>query len=153
MSQTTVGLNESSQAQSQPQALVQLLRGVGEDLRDYDSLLAMLDCQFHAALHHEAAQLAELSDSVASLVDVLNGRREVRVNLVAMLCGAGAPISAAFALLAGKHRSTLESGWQALEKLVRDCKDRNARNCRLLMDQQSIMQRVLHGEQQIYVPA
>jgi flagella synthesis protein FlgN len=142
-----------SPAPAQPQALVQLLRGVGEDLRDYGVLLDLLDRQFDAALRHETTALAELSDSVASLVDVLNGRREERVALVSALCGAGAPMAAAFPLLASPHRGTLESGWRALEDVVRDCKTRNARNCRLLMDQQSIMQRVLHGEQPIYAPA
>jgi flagella synthesis protein FlgN len=35
---------------------------------------------------------------------------------------------------------------------VRDCKEATARNGNLMADQYTVMQRVLHGEDQLYAP-
>jgi flagella synthesis protein FlgN len=42
--------------------------------------------------------------------------------------------------------------WERLEQLVRDCKQATARNGSLMADQYTVMQRVLHGEDQLYAP-
>ncbi len=42
--------------------------------------------------------------------------------------------------------------WVALEQMVLECKRLNARNSDLLTEQYSIMQRVLHGEEDTYAP-
>jgi flagella synthesis protein FlgN len=133
--------------------LTSLMRGVGEDVRDYRLLRSLLDEQFDAALRHSTPRLTELADSLAALVDVLEQRRKERVMLVDALLGAGAAMSATFPLLNGSARTALESGWRMLDALVHECKRLNTRNGRLMMDQQSIMQRVLRGEEQTYAPA
>lgn len=133
--------------------LDRLLRGVGEDVRDYRALAALLEAQFEMALRHEAAPMESLSARVSALVDVLDARRRERVSLVERLQGPGRRMVDVFALLAAPRRTLLQTGWGTLEELVRDCKALNARNCRLLMDQQAILQRVLHGEDEIYAPA
>jgi flagella synthesis protein FlgN len=84
---------------------------------------------------------------------VLEQRRKERVTLVATLLGAGAAMTSTFALLNGNTRAALESGWRMLEALVSECKRLNVRNGQLMMEQQSIMQRVLRGEEQTYAPA
>jgi flagella synthesis protein FlgN len=138
---------------SRQEALALLMRGVGQDLRDYRRLKAMLEEQFMAALRHQTALLKELAERVTTTVEVLELRRRERVALVGHIVGAGAPMSAAFALLSGSERSAVESGWKMLDALVNECKQLNSRNGRLIMDQHGIMQRVLHGEEQTYAPA
>ncbi len=133
--------------------LDRLLRGVGEDVRDYRVLMGLLETQFELALRHEAAPMESLSARISALVDVLDARRRERVSLVEHLQGPGRRMADVFGLLPPQRRRLLETGWQTLEKLVRDCKALNARNCRLLMDQQAILQRVLHGDDEIYAPA
>ncbi|RJF96696.1 flagellar protein FlgN [Noviherbaspirillum cavernae] len=133
-------------------ALARLLRGVGEDVRDYRELQAMLEEQFMAALRYETARLNDVAERITTLVETLELRRAERVALVTEMLGEGASMSDTFPLLTRPAREALEAGWQTLEELVRECKEHNARNCNLLMDQHGIMQRVLHGEEQIYAP-
>jgi len=47
----------------------------------------------------------------------------------------------------------MEGDWKALEIKVIECKRLGKRNSDLLVEQYSIMQRVLHGEELIYAPA
>jgi flagella synthesis protein FlgN len=56
------------------------------------------------------------------------------------------------ATLAPAPRAAFEAAWQALEQTVRACKDATLRNGQLLAEQHGIMQRVLHGEEQLYAP-
>jgi flagella synthesis protein FlgN len=134
-------------------ALAELMRGVGEDVRDYRLLATLLEQQFEAALTHQAAHLADLAERISGMTATLDRRRVQRVALVTALAGKGASIDSAFALLTEPPREALRGAWATLEALVRECKQRNERNCRLMMDQYSIMQRVLHGDEATYVPA
>ncbi|HTN67444.1 MAG TPA: flagellar export chaperone FlgN [Burkholderiaceae bacterium] len=134
-------------------ALANLMRGVGEDVRDYQMLRTLLQQQFDAALAHQAVRLSELAERITEMTGVMEQRRLQRVDLVNALSGKGGSVTTAFALLPGTPRDALQAGWNALEALVRECKELNERNCRLMMDQYSIMQRVLHGEEETYVPA
>jgi len=132
--------------------LSRLMKGVAEDVKAYRHLQALLEDQFNAALRYQAARLNELAGQITGTVDALEQRRQQRVFLVENLLGAGGTMARAFPMLTGNAREALESGWQLLEDLVVDCKQRNVRNCNLMMDQQNIMQKVLHGEEQIYAP-
>ena len=138
---------------SRQEALALLMRGVGQDLRDYRRLKALLEEQFMAALRHQTALLKDLAARVATMVEVLELRRRERVALVGLVAGVGAQMGAIFPLLADGERGALESGWKLLNAVVNECKQLNARNGRLITDQQGIMQRVLHGEEQVYAPA
>lgn len=135
------------------QALTMLAGGVADDVAAYHALLALQDAQFDAAVRHRSAQLADLAGQIGAAVDQLEQRRQRRGALLAALLGPGARMGAAFALLAGASRIKLITDWAALEQMVPECKRRNQRNCDLLTEQYSIMQRVLHGEEQIYAPA
>jgi flagella synthesis protein FlgN len=134
------------------EALARLMRGVGQDLRDYRSLRALFDEQFEAALHHDTPVLQRLAAIITARVDALEARRVERVALVAVLSGANAGVDDAFELLDGRPREALESGWQELQGLVHECKRLNHRNGELLMGQQAVMQRVMHGEEAVYEP-
>lgn len=135
------------------QAIGHLLSGVGEDVRVYSALAALLEEQFEVALRHDSVRMEALGPSIGTLVDRLEGRRQERVALVERLLGPGARMAALIALLPQPRQELLEADWQVLETLVRRCKELNARNCRLMMDQQALMQRVLHGEAETYAPA
>ncbi|MFZ6647535.1 flagellar export chaperone FlgN [Undibacterium sp. TJN25] len=135
-----------------PQQLSLLMKGVAEDVKAYRSLQLLLDDQFNAALRYQAAQLNELAAQITGLVDMMEQRRQQRVFLIENLLGADGTMAVAIGILTGAPRDALKSGWQLLEELAIDCKQRNTRNCSLMMNQQSIMQAALHGEEQIYAP-
>jgi flagella synthesis protein FlgN len=58
-----------------------------------------------------------------------------------------------FALLKPEPRAKVEADWKQLEVLVRTAKEAGKRNAELLAEQFTIMQRVLHGDDQTYEPA
>lgn len=134
-----------------------LIDGVVGDVADYASLEQLLDEQFDAALRHQNARLAELAANIGSLCDALEVRRQQRVKLVERLAepllGPAARMSAVFPLMKGAARAALEASWQSLQARVIECQRLGKRNRDLLVDQFSLMQRVLHGEEQLYEPA
>jgi flagella synthesis protein FlgN len=130
-----------------------LIAGVVGDLADYASLQALLDEQFDAALRHQNARLAELAARIETLCDTLEHRRAQRVELAARLLGPAARMSAVFPLMKGAARAALEASWQSLQVRVIECQRLGKRNSDLMVDQFSLMQRVLHGEEQLYAPA
>lgn len=134
------------------QALDRLGQGVADDLAACRAMLALLERQFDAALRHRSAQLAELAAALAPPLDAMAQRRVQRVTLVRALLGPEATMAALIASLPAPARGALEAQWRELEQLVLECKRLNSRNSALLADQFSIMQRVLHGEEQLYAP-
>ncbi len=135
------------------EVMKRLLHGVAEDLQAYPQLAALLEQQFEGAVKHQHARLAELADAISALVDSMQLRREQRVALVQRLLGPTGTMAQAFALLKNAARERMESDWTTLEQQVIECKRLGKRNSDLLVEQYSIMQRVLHGEEQIYAPA
>ncbi|TFW23619.1 flagellar protein FlgN [Duganella callida] len=131
----------------------QLLAGIADDLQAYAQLYELLQQQFQAALRHKAAELAAAAEAISSLVDVMQQRRALRVALVQRLVGPSGNMLQAFALLKNAAREKMEADWKTLELAVLECKRLSKRNGDLLVEQYSIMQRVLHGEEQIYAPA
>lgn len=131
------------------QALASLLRDAQADLGDYGKLAALLERQFACALRHEAAVLTTLSEEITALVDALELRRQQRVALVTQLLGGGdkPSMAALFERLPAASRPPVEALWAELEAAVQDCKKRNARNARLMTEQQAILQRVLKGDE------
>jgi flagellar biosynthesis protein FlgN len=134
------------------QALQRVQDGVGDDLDACHSLLGLLEQQFAAALHHRSARLTELAGEITPILESMEQRRVQRVALVRSLLGPGASMEQLIATLPAQAREALATGWRRLESLVVACKDKNSRNSALLADQFCIMQRVLHGEDQIYAP-
>ena len=134
------------------QSLRLLMKGVAEDVKAYRTLQTLLEQQFHAALRYQATPLSELAAQITALVEALEQTRRQRLVLVEHLLGAGSTMAAVFPLVSDSPRTALESGWQLLEQLVLDCKQRNLRNSKLMMEQQDMMQKIMHGEEQIYAP-
>jgi flagella synthesis protein FlgN len=127
--------------------LAQLLRDAQADLLDYGVLADLLQQQFDSALQHDAAPLEALAPQIVAIVDTLEQRRRTRERLVAQLLGAQTPLSMAALIerLPAAHRAPVQALWDRLEQAVRDCKALNARNARLMTEQQALLQRVLHG--------
>ena len=138
---------------SRQDAMRQLLAGVADDLQAYAALRALLEQQFDAAVRHQGPQLTAAAEAISALVDVMQARRAQRVALVQRLAGPAATMLQAFALLKNTARERMENDWSSLEQMVIECKRLGKRNSDLLVEQYSIMQRVLHGEEQIYAPA
>lgn len=138
---------------SRPAALSRLARDVQADLTDYAMLRDALAHVFDAAMRHESERMAELTAQVGRLVDTLNQRRDTRVALTRALTGDAAPrsLDGVLAQLAPAAREQLASHWRELEALVRECKQLNSRNCAFVVEQHALMQRVLHGEEGVYV--
>ena len=57
-----------------------------------------------------------------------------------------------FSLLKPEPRARLEADWAKLEGMVQAARDMGRRNADLLAEQYTIMQRVLHGDDQTYEP-
>ncbi len=141
---------------SSQHAMKSLLRGLNADVQTYNTLHALLDLQFTAALDHDGERLTEVAEKILALAEALEKRRQERVLLVRQLLPQHPQpgISAVLQLLPPPSRAVMTPLWRTLEGLVRECKERNARNGRLMTDQQAVFQRVLHGEEEsIYAAA
>jgi len=138
---------------SRQDAMRLLLAGIADDLAAYQQLKTLLQEQFEAALRHRASELGTVAEAISTLVEAMQARRAQRVALVQRLVGPGAGMLQAFALLKNAGRERMEADWATLEQSVIECKRLSKRNGALLVEQYSIMQRVLHGEEQIYAPA
>ena len=134
------------------QAVAKLAAGIQADLAASSTLLDLLERQFDAALRHRTVQLGELAGQLMPALDAMEQRRAQRVSLVRALLGPDGDMAQLIASLAAPSRAAFAADWQALEQMVLECKRLNARNSALLTEQFSIMQRVLHGEEQIYAP-
>lgn len=129
-----------------------VLQGMTDDNVGYAALKTLLEEQFQATLQHQSTRLTALADQVIAAVEPLDARRRQRVSLVTALLGPQGDMPQLFALLQEDARATAERDWVALEQMVLECKRLNARNSDLLTEQYSIMQRVLHGEEDTYAP-
>jgi len=134
------------------QANALLLDGVQRDLDEAATIHTLLEKQFDAAVRHRSAELTALADGMAPLLEGMETRRQQRLQLVRALLGPDATMSRYSASLDQAARATFDAAWTELEAIVRACKEATARNGRLLADQYSVMQRVLHGEDQVYAP-
>ena len=140
-------------AMTRQDAMRMLLAGIADDLRAYPALQDLLEQQFQAALRHQAGPLGQAAEAISALVDTLQARRAQRVALAQRLLGPTANMDQAFALLKNAAREKIEADWKTLETMVVECKRLSKRNSDLLLEQHTIMQRVLHGEDQLYAPA
>lgn len=131
------------------QAAERLLRDVQADLDDYAVLADLLEQQFAGALQHDGTALQALAERIVAVVERLDGRRQLRSELLARLAGSGgtADVAMLLALWPSSGRAAVQALWERLEDAVRDCKERNLRNARLLTEQQALFARVLHGPQ------
>lgn len=143
----------ADRALTRPQTMARLLQGVTDDVAAYETLLDLLQQQFEGALRHQSVRLTELAARILPLVEAMEERRGQRVALMQSLLGVNATMAGLLALLKGDSRRNLEENWAQLEQLVLECKQCNARNSALLTEQYAIMQRVLHGEDNLYAPA
>ena len=131
-------------------ALARLLRDGQADLADYAVLDGLLEQQFHCALRHDGSQMDALAQRILEVVERLDERRGVRRALAERLLGPGAPggMAALSARLPASQRDAVQALWERLELAVRGSKARNARNARLMTEQQGMLQRVLHGAEE-----
>ncbi len=134
------------------EAVRRVLQGMTDDGAGYAALQTLLEEQFQATLQHQSTRLTALAEQVIAAVEPLDARRRQRVSLVTALLGPQGDMPQLFALLQEDARSKAEADWVALEQMVLECKRLNARNSDLLTEQYSIMQRVLHGEEDTYAP-
>jgi len=138
---------------SRQEAMSMLLDGIAADLADYQQMLALLEQQFEAAIRHQSARLGEIAAAIGTLVALLDARRVQRVEWATRLTGPTPSMQQVFTLLRAEPRAKLEAEWKQLEAMVRTAKELGRRNAELLAEQFSIMQRVLHGDDQTYEPA
>jgi flagella synthesis protein FlgN len=134
------------------QALTRLLDGIQEDIQAGTAVRDVLERQFQAALRHRGAELAALAGELTPQLDAMEQRRQQRVQLVRALFGQQAGMDQLFASLPDDRRAGASAAWDQLEQLVRDCKRATTRNANLMAEQHSVMQRLLHGEDQTYAP-
>jgi flagella synthesis protein FlgN len=134
------------------QAVTRLLDGVQADLGACGTIRDLLERQFKAALRHRGAELAELAGQLTPELEAMEQRRQQRVQLVRALLGPQATMDDLFGSLPASLRTRGQTDWGKLEALVRDCKQATTRNGNLMAEQFTIMQRLLHGEDDTYAP-
>jgi flagella synthesis protein FlgN len=134
------------------QAVATLADGVRDDLAACAAIHLLLERQFEAAVRHQSAVLGELAQQLAPLLDAMEARRQQRLALVRALFGEQGSMAGFLASLDPAARAPLERQWRELEALVVQCQAATTRNSTLLADQFSVMQRVLHGAEDIYAP-
>jgi flagellar biosynthesis protein FlgN len=139
-------------ARTRQEALQHLLEGVAADHIAYQALQGLMEQQFAAALRRQAQRLNDLAEEISVLVDTMDTRRRERVALAQAVAGPDARMADVYALLKPDARARLEADWLALETMAKECKRLGKRNTDLMVEQYSIMQRVLHGDNQIYEP-
>lgn len=134
--------------------MLALSRGINRDLVSYRRLKELLDSQFDAAMHHDAVRLVAAGLAVEQLAGEIEVRRQERIDLLRQLFDSDsrASMEQVFELLPEAPSRMFRNWWSTLEAMVRDCKAQNERTCRLLTDQQEIMQRILGDREDIYVP-
>ncbi|HVL44681.1 MAG TPA: flagellar protein FlgN [Acidovorax sp.] len=130
--------------------LQRLVAGMDADLPQYRALETLLQEQFQAMLRHDSGELEALAPRILASVDTLEQRGRQRGALLAQLLPGAAPatLHALLERLPSASRAVVQSRWTTLEQLVRECKEHNARNGRLIADQQAILQRVLRGKEE-----
>jgi flagella synthesis protein FlgN len=137
------------------EAVRRIIDGIRADLDDYPRLHELLEAQFHAALNHHSGAIHEIAQSISQLTSVLETRRRERHGLARLLMASNSPvvsIEAVSARLPRAVRETFDTAWNRLEGLVHSCKTLNLRNCRLVMGQYEILQRVLQADKDTYAP-
>lgn len=139
-------------------SIERILAGVRDDLTDYRRLRELLEAQFAAALRHRAEEIGDVVGRILQLTAVLDGRRRERVLLVGVLLGAQtatlhSSVQAVSAHLPAALRENYDACWAKLERLVRECKRLNRRNCHLMTAQHDIMRQVLDPGACIYAPS
>jgi flagella synthesis protein FlgN len=134
------------------QAVYRLAEGVQADLAACAEVQGLLERQFDAAVRHRSSELAAMAAALTPALDAMDARRQQRVALVRALLGPDATMNELVATLDGAARAELAANWRELEQMVIECKRMTTRNSDLLAEQFSIMQRVLHGEEQVYAP-
>lgn len=134
------------------QAVARLLDGIQDDVASCGAVRDLLERQFEAALRHQGTELSALAGELMPQLDAMEERRKQRVQLVRALFGPAATMDQLFASLDAPQRDHAGTAWTRLEHLVRDCKQASTRNGNLMADQFSVMQRLLHGEDDTYAP-
>jgi flagella synthesis protein FlgN len=134
------------------QAVTRLLDGIQADIQACAAIRELLERQFQAALRHRGAELGELAGELMPQLDAMEQRRQQRVQLVRALHGVDATMDNLLDSLDAPRRARAGADWERLEALVRDCQEATTRNSGLMAEQYTVMQRVLHGEDQLYAP-
>ena len=134
------------------QAVARLLDGVQADLTACGTIRDLLERQFQAAMRHRGTELTLLAEALTPELDAMEQRRQQRVQLVRALLGPQATMDDLFGSLPAPQRTRGQAHWEQLETLVRDCKQATTRNGNLMAEQFTIMQRLLHGEDDTYAP-
>lgn len=134
--------------------LKQLVGGIQADLADCRRLSALLEQQWHFVLLHDVQRLEQVRTAILSLTEQLERHREVRVKQVVNLLGIaeGGAMSKVWALLPNNARVLCERLWTQLTDEVAHCKRLNTRNGQLMVMQQELIERILFGESNVYVP-
>lgn len=133
----------------------QLFADVVADSVGYRKLVQLLEDQFAAAMRLDTTALGSLSKAIAAEADAIELRRHYRVERLGNAPGALQALGQR--LLAGEkqaeQRAALAERCSEVRALATRCQVLTKRNGGLMAAQYEAMQRLVHGERHIYVPA
>lgn len=133
-------------------AVVQLLRDLHADGFGYKLLRDLLEAQFQGALKHDAEALLRVGGEIETLCGQMEQRRAKREELLGSLLKQPPrpSMKRLIEALPGAAARTLAGLWAEVEQQLHVCKELNLRNCRLIMEQQEMMQRLLGEDGGVY---
>lgn len=138
------------------QLLQVLERDIQQDCADYAGLHRLMQSLYQQLLERNSAEIERINTQINFLVEYVRARTQRRSKILSAFgLGSGAEaMEQAFSLLPDSRREALQQKWQELAELVKQAKQLNERNGKLLAMHNDILSQLLAGERdtQVYAP-
>lgn len=138
------------------QLLQVLERDIQQDCADYAGLHRLMQGLYQQLLERNSAEIERINTQINFLVEYVRARTQRRSKILSAFgLGSGAEaMEQAFSLLPDSRREALQQKWQELAELVKQAKQLNERNGKLLAMHNDILSQLLAGERdaQVYAP-
>lgn len=137
------------------QLLQVLERDIQQDCADYAGLHRLMQSLYQQLLERNSAEIERINTQISFLVEYIRARTQRRSKiLTAFALGSGAEaMDKAFLLFPDSRREALQQQWQELGEQVKQAKQLNERNGKLLAMHNDILSQLLPGEHDTQVYA
>lgn len=136
------------------QLLQVLERDIQQDCVDYSGLHRLMQSLYQQLLERNSAEIERINTQIGFLVEYVRARTQRRSKILeAFALGSGTEaMEKAFLLFSDSRREALQQQWQELGELVKQAKQLNERNGKLLAMHNDILSQLLAGERdsQVY---
>lgn len=138
------------------QLLQVLERDIQQDCVDYPGLHGLMQDLYQQLLERNSAAIERINAQINLVLEEVRARTERRSKILAAFgLGTGAEaMKRAFLLFSDSRRKALQQQWQELAELVKQAKQLNERNGKLLAMHNDILNQLLAADRdpQVYTP-